>query len=99
MKLFIHFSVIVLLLLTLTLTHPYPNQLLTLEEGPDSHLSDKAEKKKLPLIPFLKICQIIIVLLVNESLSFRFLYFLSNYRLRFFSPVFYQGNYIATHSH
>ncbi|MGE7601137.1 hypothetical protein ACQKL5_01415 [Peribacillus sp. NPDC097675] len=96
MKLFIHFSVIVLLLLALPLAHH--SQLLTLEEDHDFHLSVKAEKK-LPLTPFLNICQVIIILLVIESFGCRFLYFLSNYRQRFFSPVFYQGNYIATHSH
>ncbi|MFJ7746264.1 hypothetical protein [Peribacillus sp. NPDC097295] len=96
MKLFIHFSVIALLILALPL--PHHNQLLTLEEGHDFHLSEKAEKK-LPPIPFLKIYQVIIVLLVIESPVLRFLYFLSDYRQRFFSPIFYQGNYMAIHPH
>ncbi|MFJ7828882.1 MAG: hypothetical protein ACI35J_01670 [Peribacillus sp.] len=97
MKFIIHFSVIALLLWTLP--HSYQQHTpLTLEEGHDVHLLKKIEKK-FALIPFLKVSLILIVLLVKESWIFLFLYFLSAFRRRFFNPVFYQANYIASLTH
>ncbi|MGE7119886.1 hypothetical protein ACQKIC_06715 [Peribacillus sp. NPDC046944] len=99
MKFIIHFSVIALLLWTLL--HSYQQHTpLTLEEDHDVHLLKKVEnEKKFALIPYLKVSLILIVLLMKESWIFRFLYFLSAFRRRFFNPVFYQANYIASLTH
>ena len=98
LKFMIHFSVIALLLSTLHHSYQQPTPLLTLEEGHDVHLLKKVEKK-IALLPYLKVSLILIVLLVKETWLFRFLHFLSTFCRRFFNPVFYQANYIASLTH
>ncbi|AXN37603.1 hypothetical protein CN689_25525 [Peribacillus butanolivorans] len=97
MKLFIQLSAITLLLWTLHIPLQHHTQPLNLEEHTDVHHWDKAEKK-LPFIPFLGSWQDVILFLTFEFCIFNFLYFHSNLRRRFLSPVFFQANYVSTNS-
>ncbi|AOH55795.1 hypothetical protein ABE28_015645 [Peribacillus muralis] len=97
MKFFIQLSAIILLLWTVPGQFHQHTQQLTLEEHTDVHHWDKADKK-VPFIPSLNSLQAIIIFLVFEISILSFLYFHSNLRQRYLSPVFFQANYVAAHS-
>ncbi|MDM5293819.1 hypothetical protein QUF81_11590 [Peribacillus simplex] len=97
MKFFIHLSAIVLILWTMPIQFHHHGQQLTLEEHIDVHHWEKADKK-LPFVPFLSSWQSIIIIIIFEFSILSFLYFHSNLRRRYLGPVFFQANYVATHS-
>lgn len=97
MKLFIHLSAIILLLWTLPIQFHHHAQQLTIEEHTGVHQWEKADKK-LPFVPFLSSWQSIIIVFIFEFSILSFLYFHSNLRQRYLSPVFYQANYVALRS-
>ncbi|MGE7759170.1 hypothetical protein [Peribacillus sp. NPDC097895] len=97
MKYFIHLAAIILLLWTLPMQFHHHAQQLTLEEHTDVHHWEKADKK-IPLVPFFSSWQTIIHFVIFELSILSFLYFHSNLRQRYLSPVFFQANYVATHS-
>lgn len=97
MKFFIHMSAIILLLWTLSIQFHHPAQQLTIEEHTDVHHWDKADKKQ-PLVPSFSSWQSLIIILIFEFSILSFLYFHSNLRLRYLSPVFFQANYVALRS-
>jgi hypothetical protein len=97
MKFFIHMSAIILLLWTLSIQFHHPAQQLTIEEHTDVHHWDKADKKQ-PLVPSFSSWQSLIIILIFEFSILSFLYFHSNLRRRYLSPVFFQANYVALRS-
>lgn len=97
MKFFIHMSAIILLLWTLPIQFHHPAQQLTIEEHTDVHHWDKADKKQ-PLVPSFSSWQSLIIILIFEFSISSFLYFHSNLRRRYLSPVFFQANYVALRS-
>ncbi|MGE7905398.1 hypothetical protein ACQKNS_13475 [Peribacillus sp. NPDC094092] len=94
MKFFIHMSAIILLLWTLPVQFHHHAQQLTIEEHTDVHHWDKADKKQ-PFVPSLGSWQTLIIILFFECSILSFLYFHSNLRRRYLSPVFFQANYVA----
>ncbi|MFJ8067814.1 hypothetical protein ACIQZD_02525 [Peribacillus sp. NPDC096447] len=97
MKFFIHMSAIILLLWTLPIQFHQHAQQLTIEEHTDVHHWDKADKKQ-PFVPSFNSWQSLIIVLIFEFSILSFLYFHSNLRLRYLSPVFFQANYVALRS-
>ena len=97
MKFFIHMSAIILLLWTLPIQFHHHAQQLTIEEHTDVHHWDKADKKQ-PFVPSFSSWQSLIVIIIFEFSIMGFLYFPSNLRRRYLSPVFYQANYVASRS-
>ncbi|PJN89303.1 hypothetical protein [Bacillus sp. mrc49] len=97
MKFVIQLSAIILLLWTVPAQFHQHAQQLALEEHTDVHHWDKADKK-VPLIPALSSLQAIIIILLVEFSILSFLYFHTNLRQRYLSPVFFQANNVAAHS-
>ncbi|MEF2093971.1 hypothetical protein V3595_04720 [Bacillus sp. CFBP9009] len=90
-------SAIILLLWTLPIQFHQHAQQLNIEEHTDVHHWDKADKKQ-PFVPSFNSWQSLIIVLIFEFSNLSFLYFHSNLRRRYLSPVFFQANYVALRS-